>query len=100
METNIAFCGLNCETCPIHLATLEPNSSHRQAMKESIAKICNRQYGMNLKPEDITDCDGCRANSGRLFSGCQSISTPFDCFPSTASRTSTNAQFIAQETRA
>ena len=23
MDTMIAYCGLNCETCPIHLATLE-----------------------------------------------------------------------------
>ncbi|MBN2174979.1 MAG: DUF3795 domain-containing protein [Bacteroidales bacterium] len=25
---------------------------------------------MNFQPEDITDCDGCRANMGRFFSGC------------------------------
>ncbi|GEM_PF-4584473 len=23
MKTMIAYCGLNCETCPIHLATIE-----------------------------------------------------------------------------
>jgi len=72
METTIAYCGLKCDTCPIHLATLEPDRLQRQTMRESIAKLCSTQYGMNIQPEDITDCDGCRANSGRLFSGCLS----------------------------
>ncbi len=66
----IAFCGLVCDTCPIHLATLEPEKSHQQKMRESIAQICSEQYGMNLKSGDINDCDGCRADSGILFSGC------------------------------
>lgn len=70
METSVAYCGLACDTCPIHLATLEPDHSRRQTMRESIAELCTKQYGMNLQPEDITDCDGCRANTGRLFSGC------------------------------
>ena len=39
-------------------------------MKESIAELCYQQYGMRLKPEDINDCDGCRADTGRIFSGC------------------------------
>ena len=72
METSIAFCGLNCETCPIHLATLEADKSHQQSMRESISELCSAQYGMRLQPEDITDCDGCRTNFGRLFSGCLS----------------------------
>jgi hypothetical protein len=39
-------------------------------MRESIVELCSQQYGMNLRLEDITDCDGCRANDERLFSGC------------------------------
>jgi hypothetical protein len=39
-------------------------------MRVSIAEECYTIYGMNLLPEDITDCDGCRANTGRIFSGC------------------------------
>jgi len=66
----IAYCGLKCDTCPIHLATLEQDRSHQQTMRESIAEQCSKLYDMNLQPEDITDCDGCRANTGRLFSGC------------------------------
>jgi hypothetical protein len=63
METMIAYCGLNCYTCPIHLATNEPDQIKQQKMRESIAELCTKQYGMNLQPEDITDCDGCRANA-------------------------------------
>ncbi len=65
-----AYCGLNCETCPIHLATLEQDKARQKTMRVSIAKLCAEQYGMNLRPEEITDCDGCRADMGRLFSGC------------------------------
>ena len=70
MEKMIAYCGLKCDTCPIHLATLEQDRSHQQTMRKSIVEKCSMHYGMNLQPEDITDCDGCRANTGRLFSGC------------------------------
>jgi hypothetical protein len=70
MKTMIAYCGLKCETCPIHLATLEKNSSHQQKMRESIAEECSNLYNMNLDAEEITDCDGCRTDSGRLFAGC------------------------------
>jgi hypothetical protein len=68
----IAYCGLDCQTCPIHVATLEIDESKRQKMRISIAKFCSEQYGMNLSPEEVTDCDGCRSNTGRLFSGCLS----------------------------
>ena len=70
MNNTTAYCGLNCETCPSHLATLEPNKSRQKTMRISIAKVCTEQYGMNLHPEEITDCDGCRTDTGRLFSGC------------------------------
>jgi hypothetical protein len=70
METMIAYCGLTCNSCPIHLATIEQDKSRQQTMRESIAEQCSELYGMNLQLEDITDCDGCRAYSGRLFSGC------------------------------
>ncbi len=69
-NTILAYCGLVCETCPIHLASLEKDISKQQEMRESIARTIAEQYGMNLKPEDINDCDGCRADTGRIFSGC------------------------------
>ena len=66
----LAYCGLTCESCPIHLATLEQDKYLQQTMRESIAEQCNKLYGMNLQPEEINDCDGCRLDTVRLFSGC------------------------------
>jgi hypothetical protein len=39
-------------------------------MREAIAERCLKLYGKELYIEDITDCDGCRATTGRIFSGC------------------------------
>ncbi len=37
-----------------------------------ISGQCKEQYGMNYEPEDITDCDGCKADTGRLLAACSS----------------------------
>jgi Protein of unknown function (DUF3795) len=68
MDAMTAYCGLACNTCPIHLATLEMDKSRQQSMRSEIAKICTEQYGISLQIQDITDCDGCRTGA-RLFSG-------------------------------
>ena len=70
MDVMLAYCGLACETCPIRLATLEPDEVARAARREDIARILSEIYGMPSKAEDITDCDGCRAG-GRLLKGCR-----------------------------
>lgn len=70
MDGLIAYCGVACDTCPIHLATLEQDHSKRQAMRNTIAQSCREHYGMNLQPQDITGFDGCHSGTGRLFSGC------------------------------
>ncbi len=67
----LACCGLICDSCPIHLATLEIDRSRQIRLRESISEQYSSIYGMNIRPEDITDCDGCRAATGRLFSGCK-----------------------------
>lgn len=70
MNRYIAYCGLDCTTCLIFKATLETDKSQKKKLREKIQKICNEEYDMHLQLEDITDCDGCNANSGWLFSGC------------------------------
>ena len=70
MKTILAYCGLNCESCPIHLATLEEDSEAREAMHTSIVNLCYENYGIRLKTEDITGCDGCKSDTGRLFKWC------------------------------
>ena len=66
----IAFCGLDCGCCPIHLATLEQDKSQQYATRESIAEQISKYYGIDSQPGDINDCDGCRQNTGRIFTGC------------------------------
>jgi len=66
----LAYCGLDCKSCPVHLATTEHDKLRQYEMRVSIAEKCHEIYGMELKPEEITDCDGCRTVDGRLFSGC------------------------------
>ena len=70
-EDMIAYCGLTCDTCPIHLATVETDEARQKEMRESVVHQCAELYDMNLRLEEITDCDGCRAETGRLFSGCR-----------------------------
>jgi hypothetical protein len=71
MNRMMSYCGLFCDTCPIHQATLEINKKAQTIMRVEIARLCREQYGMNYRLEDITDCDGCRTENGRLFSGCR-----------------------------
>ena len=70
METMIAYCGLACYSCPIHLATLEKDLARQAKMRIEIAEQLAKIYGTTTKPEIITDCDGCKVNNGRLFTGC------------------------------
>jgi hypothetical protein len=37
-------------------------------MRAQIARQINDLYKENLKAEDVTDCDGCKTEGGRLFS--------------------------------
>ena len=69
MDKVISYCGLICETCPIYLATREQDEEKRYKMRVDIAQQIKEHYGQECKPEDVTDCDGCKAESGRLFSG-------------------------------
>jgi hypothetical protein len=70
MNTTIAYCGLDCYNCPIHLATLEEDLSVKKKMRNEIAGQLAIIYKTTPKPEIISDCDGCKINNGRLFTGC------------------------------
>lgn len=71
MNEIMAYCGLFCHTCPIYLATREKDIEKKTQMKVEIAQQSNKLYGTKYKPEDIGDCDGCKAERGRLFESCQ-----------------------------
>jgi hypothetical protein len=66
----IAYCGLACDTCPIHLATLEKDIVKKTQMRKDISEQLAKIYGTTPKPEIITDCDGCKMINERLFTGC------------------------------
>jgi Protein of unknown function (DUF3795) len=69
MDEQIACCGLACRGCPIYLATREQDPKKKREMRAQIARQINDLYKENLRAEDVTDCDGCKAKGGRLFSG-------------------------------
>jgi hypothetical protein len=71
MNEMIAYCGLDCFPCPIYLVTREKDEKKKEEMKIGIIHECQKRYGIELKLEDVTDCDGCRTEGGRLFSGCK-----------------------------
>ena len=71
MREAMAYCGLTCQTCPIYLATREENKAEQERMRAEIAQLCQEQYGMEYGQEEITDCDGCQTEGGRLFSACK-----------------------------
>jgi hypothetical protein len=71
MAEIIAYCGLACHTCPIYLATRQESKEEQARMRIEISQLLKGQYGINYEPEEINDCDGCRTQGGRLFSGCK-----------------------------
>ncbi|MFA6541410.1 MAG: DUF3795 domain-containing protein [Bacteroidota bacterium] len=70
MTTLFAYCGLHCDTCPIHLATIEPDPQKKLQMRRGIANTLCDRYGLILPHDTIPDCDGCTLETGRLFFSC------------------------------
>ncbi len=70
MEDSLSYCGLICDKCAIYLATREKDEEKKHEMRVEIARQIKEHYGEEYKPEDVTDCDGCKSENGRLFSGC------------------------------
>lgn len=70
MDKIIAYCGLPCHSCPILLATREPDVDKKRRMRAPIAEQIEQHYEIQLTAEEITDCDGCTAG-GRLYAGCK-----------------------------
>ena len=71
MSELMAYCGLACETCAIYLVTREADKEEQARRRAEIALFCTEHYGRKFETEEITDCDGCRTEGGRLFSGCK-----------------------------
>ena len=71
MNNLISYCGIICRNCPIHTATRETDKIKKEELIYKIIYTCKALYGLDYKYEDINDCDGCKAKTGRLFIACQ-----------------------------
>ncbi|MHC4482541.1 MAG: DUF3795 domain-containing protein [Planctomycetota bacterium] len=52
MDEIIGYCGLNCCTCPIYVATREKDDEKRRKMRAEIAEQIKKHYGVEYEPED------------------------------------------------
>jgi hypothetical protein len=71
MNEMAAYCGLTCQGCPIYWATREDDPEKKRKMRVAIAQLGKEHYGVDMRPEEITDCDGCRSEDDRLYPGCK-----------------------------
>ena len=72
MEDNVSYCGLVCETCPIYLATREQDPKKKQEMRVDIAQQIKEHYGQETGPEEVGDCNGCKAETESMYcAGCE-----------------------------
>lgn len=69
---NLGYCGLNCETCPIFVATVNDDDPLRQKTLEEWSKLYGAYIGKQLELDDI-NCTGCLSND-RVFVGCSNCS--------------------------
>lgn len=69
-DSELAYCGLNCQTCPIFIATARDDDALRQETAREWANLYAgilKTFGIeSLKLEDM-NCHGCRNDSGRFF---------------------------------
>jgi len=66
MTEMISYCGLMCNECPTYIAT----QANDDMLREDVAQKWNKQFGFNLKAEDI-NCVGCQSGSEQLFGHCK-----------------------------
>jgi hypothetical protein len=67
----LAYCGINCSTCPIYLVTRESHKEEQAKKRLEIARLIGEHYGTNYEAANVTDCDGCLTKGERIFSGCK-----------------------------
>lgn len=65
---SLGYCGLNCEDCPVFIASTNDDDRLRQKTAIEWSGLYAEFLGSELKPEDM-NCRGCRSQEG-LFVGC------------------------------
>jgi len=75
-ETTLSYCGIDCDKCPVFIATSKDDNVLRQKVASEWSNLYAEileSFGIHsLKPEDM-NCCGCRSERG-LFIGCASCS--------------------------
>jgi len=73
MEKRIlGCCGLNCEDCPVFIATVNDDDALRQKTAQKWSKLYAVYIGKDLKLEDV-NCEGCWSER-TIFAGCLNCS--------------------------
>lgn len=65
MDIIIGRCGITCQECGAFIST----KNNDDAKRKEVAEIWSKQYGSEIKPEDIY-CDGCISEGGYHFNYC------------------------------
>jgi hypothetical protein len=71
-KSNLGYCGLNCETCPMFVATVTNDDALRQKTVQEWSKLCGSYIGKQLELDDV-NCTGCWSNNN-IFVGCSNCS--------------------------
>lgn len=66
--TALGYCGLNCEECPVFIATAYNDDNLRQKTSKEWSKFYGDFITDDLKPQNM-NCCGCRSETS-LFEGC------------------------------
>jgi hypothetical protein len=66
MENKLGCCGLNCEICPVFVATANCDSTLKEKIAKEWSKLYEDYLEKPLEPKDI-NCAGCHSkNTCRL----------------------------------
>ena len=65
MPVGLAYCGVDCTTCPAHIAT----STNNEQLRIETAAEWSKMYNADIKPKDI-HCQGCTSGSEDIFHHC------------------------------
>ncbi|MCJ7630946.1 DUF3795 domain-containing protein, partial [Candidatus Bathyarchaeota archaeon] len=68
MENRFGCCGLNCEECPVFVATTDNDYNLRQTSAKEWSVLYADYLGKALEPSDI-NCKGCHSEY-TSFIGC------------------------------
>ncbi len=62
------YCGINCESCPVFVATVNDDEQLQRRTFEEWSKLYADYLGKDLTAKDM-HCRGCRS-TGSVFAGC------------------------------